>query len=94
MPEYEFQLGDGRVICEYFPMADAPGIGEVVEIRGQPATRILSQIRQTNRSYGHTAHSLPPWDPRAPRHDEDGQPVFTSKKEIDEYAAKSGRVYQ
>jgi len=36
----------------------------------------------------HVAHGLPPWDPAAPRHNEDGQPVFHNLREIREYEAK------
>ena len=66
--------------------------GRVVEITAQELTP-RCEVNQTNRRYEHTAHSLPPWDPRAPRHDAEGQPVFLSKKEIDEYAARTGKSY-
>lgn len=94
MPEYEFRTADGRIVTEFLPMSEAPEIGSWRTVGGVRAQRIASVPRQTDRRYEHVAHSLPPWDPRAPRHDEEGQPVFVSRKEIDEYAARSGKVYR
>lgn len=38
---------------------------------------------------GHfTAHSLPRWDPCAPRHDAQGKPQFASRNEVREYLSK------
>lgn len=51
----------------------ARGRGLQVSVQGDPA---------------HVAHGLPPWDPAAPRHDSEGQPVFHTRREIREYEAK------
>lgn len=95
MPEYEFRTPTGEIVTEFYLASEAPEPGDQVTINGVECTRIFSVPNPgATRDYTHTAHSLPPWDPAAPRHDDHGQPVFVSRKEIDEYASKTGRIYR
>lgn len=93
MPEYEFETPTGEIITKEYPRGEAPACGSQVDINGTPCTRVFSTVRQTNRRYEHVAHSLPPNDPEVKIKDAHGQPVFTSRKSIDEYKARTGRTY-
>ena len=89
MPIYSFKDSVTEEVLErYYPLADMPRIGDTVEENGRKFVRIVDLPRIASvRDYHFTAKSLPRWDPAAPRHNEQGQPLFDSKKEVTEYVA-------
>jgi len=89
MPIYSFKDAETSNITErYYSLADMPRIGDVVEENGRKIVRIVDQPRvAVSKDHCFVAKSLPRFDPSAPRHNEHGQPVFHSKKEVTEYVA-------
>lgn len=47
MPLYEFETADGLIVEAAYRMADAPELGQVVEINGEPCTRVIRTVPQT-----------------------------------------------
>lgn len=104
MPLYEFQrLSDGEIVEELFEMGHAPSIGEVARVDGAlcvriPASSYQSRARRVVDPF--VANSLPPWEGKKEgwhgRYDEDpkspnyGQPMFTGRKEAEEFGKRSG----
>lgn len=104
MPIYEFVNEDGVIEEHYLPMSEAPNLGAKVVIEDRLLKRIASRPRMNVKEYRVTAPSQPALDadgnlPKgcvpAPRYDRDpssptyGFAQFQSKKEIDEFCAKS-----
>ena len=89
MPVYSFKDSKtGEEVIHFYPLDDMPRIGDVVEESGRKLIRVIDQPTIAPiRDYSFTAKSLPRWDPAAPRHNEQGQPMFGSKKEVTEYVA-------
>ncbi len=89
MPVYSFKDHEtGQVVERFYSLDEMPRIGDVVEENSRKFVRIVDQPRIAPiRNYHFTARSLPRWDPSAPRHNEQGQPLFDSKKEVNEYVA-------
>lgn len=96
MPLYEFmdeKTGDAIEIV--YGMAEAPKIGAKVRKYGRTWTRVASQTSKSKVwSREFKAVSLQLNHPDAPRCDEDGTPVFRSQREVDEFCAKTGMVYE
>lgn len=90
MPQYEFEeVGTGRRFDVWFPGSEAPDFGVEMDVGGVRAVRIVSRPQVVKpKEYAHVAHGLPPNDPAAPRWDAEGQPVFHTKREIEDYQAK------
>ena len=93
---YEFQLVGGREVVEkYFPAAEAPDIGAVVEIEGRQFVRIMSC---PGGVYDNTnTRKYPCEDLTIPRETETpggkgprGFPVFNSQKEHKEFGHRHG----
>ena len=63
MPEYPFQLPDGQIIHRVYSMKDAPSIGTVIDIDGQPCKRIASDCiidgDPLSKRYPHVSYTLP-----------------------------------
>ena len=132
MPMYEFKAQDGDVVERWFPMAEAPEIGSIVEdVDWGSITRIPSGSPRKGivRDYACVAHSLPRvYDPRAvakrrereaarerdPAQREallksaeewrgsepiwkkvtpEGKPVFETKRDVEEFQARTGNRY-
>lgn len=96
MPTYQFARADGSTLEIDLGVDDVVAIGETVVICGERVRRVAS-LPEVRRAipFEHKARTLPTWDPAAPRHDpSDGAPVFTSKREVREYAAKTGRTWE
>lgn len=89
MPIYSFKDSEtSEVVEKFYPLDEMPRIGEAVEDKGRKLVRIVDQPRIAPiRDHCFVARSLNRWDPAAPRHNEHGQPVFHSKKEVTEYVA-------
>ena len=89
MPVYSFKDHESKEVVEkYYSLEDMPRIGDVVEESGRKFGRIVDQPRvAVSKDHCFVARSLNRWDPDAPRHNEHGQPVFHSKKEVTEYVA-------
>ena len=89
MPIYSFKDSEtGQTAERFYPLAEMPRIGDIVEEDGRKLVRIVDQPRiVVSKDHSFVARSLNRWDPDAPRHNEQGQPVFHSKKEVKEYVA-------
>ena len=89
MPMYSFKDAETEEVFEYYyPIDDRPCIGDILERDGRTLVRIIdTPCVAPVRDYCFTARSLPRWDPAAPRCNEQGQPMFGSKKEVTEYVA-------
>jgi hypothetical protein len=86
---YEFvdtETGE-RVELEY-PAKAAPGLDSIVHRDGRTLRRVLSMpaigVLGAKPFKPHAANSLDPWLPSAPRHDDQGRPVFLNRSERDE----------
>ena len=92
MPRYEFISDDGETREEFYSVDDAPSIGDAVTIDGKKYRRapVVPQglVRE---SIGFKSYSLPPnykyHADRGGKFDTDGQPIFTSRKELGETLA-------
>lgn len=88
----------GQETFAWLPEPEPPPGGYFIDERGRQLRRKGPDVYDSAPSgrlvdYGHVAHSLPPWDPCAPRHTPDGKPVFQSKREVQEYVARTnGRM--
>ncbi len=96
MPIYEFECPDtGERSEHFFHGSEAPGIGSEVEIEGRKWRRIPSlgagKPRVWSREF--VARSQALWHPDAPRHNDVGEAVFRSQREVDEFCAKTGQTY-
>lgn len=90
MPLYEFETDSGEIIEAHFSMSEVPSIGERVNLNGQMATRLVSQHNaQVHGVEAFVSRTLPKNDPRAPRLDKKGRPVFHGKREVEEYLSKT-----
>ena len=91
MPMYDFETPTGETVEHFFPMAEAPKIGQTVDIDGVACTRLMSDCQMSvSETIGpFVSRTLPRNDPRAPRHDKDGRPMFATKREVTEYVAKT-----
>jgi hypothetical protein len=89
MPIYSFKDSEtGQTTERFYPLADMPNIGDTIEESGRKFVRILDRPHvAVSKDHCFVARSLNRWDPDAPRHNEHGQPVFQSKKEVKEYVA-------
>ncbi len=93
MPLYDFEdVEKGELVEHYFAMADRPPTGKVVEIGGRKVSRVITPTQLAPvRSYEFVSNALPREnvaDPKWPC-DERGRPRFKSKKEVEEYTARS-----
>lgn len=93
MPVYQFRTADGQDTELEMTMAEAPEIGSTIWVDGQELTRLPPVLAGRGVDEAHIGHSLPPWDPHAPRHTKNGKPVFLGKRERVEYQAKTGRSW-
>lgn len=96
---YEFQGSGGERIERDYPMGKAPKIGRSITVDGKKYRRIppspppgsMRGVRCTD--YTHEAVGMLNErhygkDPDVPCYSQDGFPVFRTKRQIDEYAAK------
>ena len=96
MPLYSFEdLKTGERAEHFFHMADAPEIGATVRIEGRRWRRVpeIHAPGASVPSYESIAYSPRDWHPAAKRHTPDGRPVFTSRKEVEEFQARSEGEY-
>ena len=94
MPEYLFENAKGEQLSEYYDAAYAPRIGTQVELNGEIWTRMAAFGSVKGRRPVHvTSQQIEPWHPAAPRHDAHGQAQFNSRKEIQEFEAKTDYLY-
>ena len=95
MAIYEFEAPDGRRVELYFPIGTAPGIGkahtpEEGDYEGVKLVRKPTVPRaNVAPNFNFASHSLPRYAADHDTFDDKGRPVFTSKKQATEYAAKS-----
>jgi hypothetical protein len=89
MPTYSFNdIETGQTVERFYSIDERPRIGDIVEESDRKFVRILDRPRvAVSKDHCFVARSLNRWDPDAPRHNEHGQPVFQSKKEVKEYVA-------
>ena len=96
MPLYEFideKTGDGIELV--YGMADAPKIGSKVRKYGRSWTRVASQTSKAKVwSRAFAAKSIELNHPDAPRVNSAGEAVFQSQREVDEFCARTGMVYE
>ena len=90
MPIYTFKTESGDRVELFMPMDEAPSIGALLTVGKSVLTRVADRVSADIRTDKHfTSRALPRWDPSAPRHSANGQPQFTSQKEVDEYVSKT-----
>ena len=92
MPNYEFLNPKGEVVTRFYSADRAPEIGSVINIDGEPCTRIISTPRTSmensfRHGYPRVSYTLPRGIEDAPCMP-DGKPVITSKKHQDELCKK------
>ena len=88
---YEFITNSGDVLEADFPMSNAPDVGQVVEIDGVKATRILSvpaEVRCDNWK-PYASDRLPKGLPGC-RHDKSGRPIIETRGQEREVMSKFG----
>lgn len=92
---FEFQAEDGEIREVYGAMADAIPAGQSIEIDGKRFTRIYSRTHidpSPSASIYFRAHNLPlnyKYAQGLAKFDEEGVPVFTSRRALDETLAKA-----
>jgi len=108
MPLYDFETSKGEHVEVFFHMADAPSLGSKIRHKGRVLRRVLSPSSGVVKNYEHVAHSLRQWVPTRPDEPcpypnvvriGNGKgygrfkPAFKSKRDTDEFRAKSGGKY-
>ncbi len=95
MPVYAFEMEGGGVEEHFFTMKEVPPLEQFVELRaGVRGRRIFEPPQiQKPREYKFASHQVPRHHPAAPRHDKDGRACFESKREVQEFMAKTGWGY-
>jgi hypothetical protein len=91
MPRYSFKtLKSGKEVELFYPMDEAPSIGDEIDVLGMKLVRIpdLPQV-DCKQDVHFTSCALPRWDKNADSHDAAGKPQFKSQKAVREYVAKS-----
>lgn len=91
MPEYPFQSVTSQEVRHFvYSMADVPSIGEIVERDGGSWKRLPSAALASVREFQPFVNrQVERNHPLAPRLDEAGRPVFHSKREVQEFSAKT-----
>ena len=91
MPLYEFQdVETGQCSEVYLPMAQAPEIGSETVISGRKLRRLVSHIEPAaKKTVEFRSVQLPNNWPYARRHDENGRPYFSSRREVEESVQRS-----
>ncbi|RMF59240.1 MAG: hypothetical protein D6746_08510 [Bacteroidetes bacterium] len=93
MPEYDFEdIETGELVGVFYSMSDPslPSIGEVIDHKGRRIRRIVSRHLASVRGFKpHIAAQIPLNDPLSPRLNEEGETVFHSQKEVEEYVARN-----
>lgn len=91
MPEYEFEASDGSRIVETLPMAQAPRFGAEIVRGGKTYARVPSipGAVKVAPNIGFSSVSLPLEWRYAPRHNEQGEAVFHSQREVRESLARA-----
>lgn len=88
---YPFRdLDTGEPVEVSMSMADAPSIGDVIDHEGRRLVRLPSRPEAIVRGFEpFSTPQMPRWDAAAKRHDARGRPLFATRKERDEYCAKT-----
>ena len=91
---YPFQAEDGEVIELSYPMKDAPPIGASVEHEGKTYTRVFSDLPVVHdyKWEAYASRQLPRWMKGHDKFTKRGQPIFETRKQEREFAAKNGYV--
>lgn len=94
MPCYCFvDEATGEPVEHYLPMAEAPRIGDVVEIEGRRLRRLVSPLQYDTENlerWRFESISAPPWAPGAPSYNpESGAPRFSSRAQVREFLARN-----
>ena len=90
MPIYVFRTESGDLLEEWFHVEHAPVAGRWTEIDGQKAQRIYTVPQVVAHKDVHfVSQSLERNHPDAPAVNEKGQPVFESRKQVEEFCAKT-----
>lgn len=95
MPTYEFEnRKTGTRVERFFSVDEAPSIGSFIVIGGKQYHRrpSTSQALVQPDCY-HVSKMLHENHPHAPRVNSQGEAVFTTRKEIREFEAKTGMKY-
>ena len=94
MPRYTFADPDGNPVEVFCSMAEATPFGETITHNGISLTRQVDPIHVDCRADVQVeSNALHRWAPGAKTYSKDGKPQFQSKKQIDEFLAKSEGDY-
>ena len=98
MTLYEFRAPDGTILEESFPFGEAPHLGETATIGGQECVRIVSDhVMNAQRTVqpfaSRTIHPDDARDLGHTRFNEDGDPVFISRREAEDFSERSEGDY-
>lgn len=90
MPRYDFEDREGNVVELFLPMSQAPESGVWTEIDGRELRMLpngATGIRIKDHAF--VSHSLEQWHPDAEKFDKDGQPVFETRRDREEFLARN-----
>lgn len=87
---YPFEADDGEQIELYYSMNDAPKIGEVVDVNGKPFKRVFSNLPVVHdyKWEPYASRQLPRWHKGHKKFNKKGMPVFETRQQEREFAAK------
>jgi len=102
MPTYTFEDDKGDHFEIGYPLADVPPLGAKIKgpngrtIRRVPdfdSVQIGARVGNVESSHRIVSQQVERWHSAAPRHDKSGRAVFNTKREVDEFLAKSNGEY-
>jgi len=94
MPTYSFDTEGGKRVELFYTMDESPRIGEVIEVAGAKLTRVLDNVQiDCRKEIRFTSNGLPRNHPDAPAVNHQGKPVFSSKKQLDEFISKQNGTW-
>jgi hypothetical protein len=95
MPVYEFVTVDDELVERHYPMAEAPRIGEIVQIDGKKAVRVIRPDRMHvgGRSFQEfESYQVNPHHPAIQKRGRHGRAAFGSKREIERFTERCKKL--
>lgn len=86
---YEFEGPEGHIIEIDYPIGEAPGLGQTVDVDGTRYRRILSSVQVDCLEVAGPKSSLPRWHPDAKAFSRDGRPIMRSREEAKDWARRA-----
>lgn len=89
MSIYLFEGPEGDIKEIEYPIGQAPGLGDCIDISGVAYKRVLSTVQVDCIDVEGPKKSLPKWHPDAKTYAWDGTPVMKNQAEAKEWARKA-----